>query len=169
MSTAAALNGSIAAFDGRILHVRSAGEDAWLCKEAPLSVEHDFEDPEERKAIHASEDMDLWAGAKAVADGNLQVRGCLHSCARRWLKALLLQVVVAKQDEESARHKAEMALTKPLSFRSMSDAMAAARDGDRIVVQMGQHNMGGSALKVDKRVLIRCVTHANALRHSRLV
>ena len=169
MSTAAALNGSIAAFDGRILHVRSAGEDAWLCKEAPLSVEHDFEDPEERKAIHASEDMDLWAGAKAVADGNLQVRGYVHCFARRWLKALLLQVAVAKHDDESARRNAEIALTKPLSFRSMTDAMAAARDGDRIVVQLGQHNMGGSALKVDKRVLIRYVTHAIALRHSRHV
>ena len=77
VSTAAALNGSIAAFDGRILHVRSAGEDAWLCKEAPLSVEHDVMEPEPT-ALIASEDTDLWAGAKAVADGTLQVRGCLH-------------------------------------------------------------------------------------------
>ena len=58
------------------------------------------------------------------------------------------------------RRKSETALTKPLSFRSMSDAMAAARDGDRIVVQLGHHNMGGSALNVDKRVLIRHVVHA---------
>ena len=66
----------------------------------------------------------------------------------------------AEQDAASARHKAETALTKPLSFRSLSDAMAAAHDGDRIVVQLGHHNMGGSALKVDKRVLIRRVPHS---------
>ena len=158
------MNGSIAAFDGRILHVRSAGEDAWLCKEAPLSVEHDFKEPEERKAVLASDDIDLWAGAKAVADGDFQARGCLRCLLEiSWLTALLSQVAVAKQDDESARRKAETALTKPLSFRSMSDAMAAARDGDRIVVQLGQHNMGGSALKVDKRVLIRRVAHALAM------
>lgn len=63
----------------------------------------------------------------------------------------------AEQEAATAKRKAEAALTKPLSFRSMSDAMDAARDGDRIVVQLGHHNMGGSVLKVDKRVLIRRV------------
>ena len=77
VSTAAALNGSIAAFDGRILHVRSAGEDAWLCKEAPLSVEHDVVEPEPTVLL-ASEDTDLWAGAKAVSSGAMQARDCLH-------------------------------------------------------------------------------------------
>ena len=67
------------------------------------------------------------------------------------------QVARAEQEAATAKRKAEAALTKPLSFRSMSDAMDAARDGDRIVVQLGHHNMGGSVLKVDKRVLIRRV------------
>ena len=31
----AALAGSLAGFDGHVLEVRSAGEDAWLCKPAP--------------------------------------------------------------------------------------------------------------------------------------
>ena len=35
--------------------------------------------------------------------------------------------------------------------------MDAARDGDRIVVQLGHHNMGGSVMNVSKRVLIRHV------------
>ena len=66
---------------------------------------------------------------------------------------------MAKAEQEAARAKgkAETAITKPLSFRSMTDAMAAARDGDRIVVQRGHHNVGGSILLVDKRVLIRHV------------
>jgi parallel beta-helix repeat protein len=46
-------------------------------------------------------------------------------------------------------------VTKPLSFRSIQDAMTAARDGDRIVIQLGQHNVGGAAVDVNKRVLIR--------------
>ena len=69
----------------------------------------------------------------------------------------LLQVARAELEAANAKRKAETALTKPLSFRSMSAAMDAARDGDRIVVQLGHHNMGGSVLKVDKRVLIRRV------------
>jgi hypothetical protein len=73
VSTAAALNGSIAAFDGRVLHVRSAGEDAWLCKEAPMSVEHDTEVPD-RIALLAWEETDLWGGTNAIADDSLQVR-----------------------------------------------------------------------------------------------
>ena len=45
---------------------------------------------------------------------------------------------------------------KPLSFRSLQDALAAARDGDRIVMQLGHHNVGGTAADVRVRVLIRC-------------
>ena len=155
VSTAAALSGSVAAFDGRILHVRSAGEDAWLCKEAPMSVEHDAEEPE-RIALLAWEESDMWAGANAVADAALQARWmALSACATAADGMPRLQVARAEQEAASAKRKAEMALTKPLSFRSMTDAMAAARDGDRIVVQLGHHNMGGSVLRVDKRVLIR--------------
>ena len=72
----------------------------------------------------------------------------------------------AERDAIDARRKAETALTKPLSFRSVSAAVDAARDGDRIVIQLGHHNMGGSVLKLDKRVLIRCAT---SLRLRRLV
>jgi hypothetical protein len=44
---------------------------------------------------------------------------------------------------------------QPLSFRSLQEAVAAAHDGDRIVVQLGHHNCAGSTVEVDKRVLIR--------------
>jgi hypothetical protein len=76
ISTAAALSGSVAAFDGRVLHVRSAGEDAWLCKAAPASVEHDVEPP---AALLAWGEEEAWGGGGgggAVADGALQVRHC---------------------------------------------------------------------------------------------
>jgi hypothetical protein len=73
VSTAAALRGSVAAFDGRVLHVRSAGEDAWLCRAAPASVEHDVEPPE-RTGLLPWEETEMWAGAGAMADGALQAR-----------------------------------------------------------------------------------------------
>lgn len=76
VSTTAALHGSIAAFDGRVLHVRSAGEDAWLCRPAPLSVEHDVE-PREQLTIDA---FDFWGGADELADGALQVSTVCEPC-----------------------------------------------------------------------------------------
>lgn len=42
----AAENGSVAGFDGRIIYVRSAGEEAWLGREAPLSAAFDELDDE---------------------------------------------------------------------------------------------------------------------------
>ena len=44
IAIAAATEGSTAGFDGRIIYVRSAGEDAWLCKEAPTNPAFDEED-----------------------------------------------------------------------------------------------------------------------------
>lgn len=40
----AAKNGSPAGFDGRLIYVRSAGEEAWLGKEAPTNAEFDVTD-----------------------------------------------------------------------------------------------------------------------------
>lgn len=120
-----------------------------------MSVEHDAEEPE-RIALLPWEETDMWAGANAVADGALQARlAAFTACMTAADGTPRSQVARAEQEAASAKRKAEMALTKPLSFRSMTDAMAAARDGDRIVVQLGHHNMGGSVLRVDKRVLIR--------------
>ena len=80
MSTAAALQGSVAAFDGRVLHVRSAGEDAWLCLPAPASVEHDA--APERTALLPWEEAELWAGAAALPEGAMQARARDARC--RW-------------------------------------------------------------------------------------
>ena len=41
----AAREGSLAGFYGRLIYVRSAGEEAWLCREAPANPA--FDDDEE--------------------------------------------------------------------------------------------------------------------------
>ena len=51
------------------------------------------------------------------------------------------------------------AVGKPLSYRCVQDAMAAARDGDVILVERGHHNVAGTTIEVNKRVLIRCGPH----------
>ena len=40
----AAKNGSPAGFDGRVIYVRSAGEEAWLGKDAPTNAQFDVTD-----------------------------------------------------------------------------------------------------------------------------
>ena len=142
VSITAALHGDMAAFNGRTLHVRSAGEDAWMCQIAPPSPEDEdgtlllSHQPE---SVLAGKDLGVWAGTAAFSpDGALQV-------ARAEAAALL------------ARRRAEGA--KPLSFRCVQDAMAAAHDGDRIVLLAGHHNAAGTPICVNKRVLI-CGTGA---------
>lgn len=78
-------------------------------------------------------------------------------CARGAADAhhITSQVARANRDAAAARRANALAASQPLSFCSIQDAMAAARDGDRIVVQLGQHNVGGAAVDVTKRVLIR--------------
>ena len=78
---------------------------------------------------------------------------------------LAAQVARAENEAALAKHKAAAAAVKPLSFRSLQDALAAARDGDRIVMQLGHHNVGGTAADVRVRVLIRC---ACAMLHPRV-
>lgn len=112
----AALNGSLAGFDGRILEVRSAGEEAWLGREAP-------EDPvlDRKKETLAIDAMGLPVKhSENVDNGN----GCTE-------------------------------IEERFSFRSLKEAMEAAKDGDRILLLRGIHNGSGRTVKVNKRVLIR--------------
>ena len=138
VSTTAALHGDMAeAFNGRILHVRSAGEDAWMCQIAPPSPED--EDSElllsnQPTSMLAGQDLDVWAGAAAFhPDGALQV---------------------ARAEAAAALARRRSVGDKALSFRCVQDAMAAAHDGDRIVLLAGHHNAAGTPICVDKRVLI---------------
>ena len=50
----AAENGSVAGFDGKLIYVRSAGEDAWLGREAPLSAVFDELEEEQPDPMFAS-------------------------------------------------------------------------------------------------------------------
>lgn len=65
----------------------------------------------------------------------------------------LPQVLSAEAAAEAARKQAAL---RTLSVRSVREAMEKARDGDVIVFEDGPHNVGGDAVVVDKRVLIRC-------------
>jgi hypothetical protein len=132
----------VAAFDGRVLHVRSAGEDAWLCKAAPESVEHDVQQPADAARLAWAEEQAWTGGNSGDGGGGAPSDGAL-------------QVARANAHAAAARRSGALAAPKPLSFRSIADAVAASRDGDRIVLQLGQHNVGGEAVDVRTRVLIR--------------
>ncbi len=56
----------------------------------------------------------------------------------------------------AARRKKEaLEKTSMQSFRSLKEAVAEAKDGDRNLLLRGIHNTGGATIFVDKRVLIR--------------
>jgi hypothetical protein len=55
-------------------------------------------------------------------------------------------------------HEHEQALAaglKPRSYRRLKDALADAKDGDRILMLRGIHNFSGETCEVHKRVLIK--------------
>ena len=88
VSTTGAMHGCLDAFDGRVLHVRNAGEDAWLCQIAPPSAEDDADTygidslPGDQPAgLLAGDDLDVWAGVAAVPGADLQVCGCVAHAA----------------------------------------------------------------------------------------
>ena len=119
IAVVAALNGSLAGFDGRLLEVRSAGEEAWLGRPAPENPLYD--EPQGRLAATVED----WAAASA-----------------------------GHQASAAAALVAERGRRERLSFRSVAEALEAARDGDRVLLLRGTHNTGGRSARVDKRVLI---------------
>ena len=101
----------------------------------------------------------MWAGSAALGgeqSGALQVCTRTFSISRARAHATIpAQVARADAAARRVQLRSAVASSKPLSFRCMQDALVAARDGDRIVMQLGHHNMAGSSAIVDKRVLIR--------------
>lgn len=128
VATASALAGSDAAFDRRTLRVRNAGPDPWLGRIAPPTPE---EEAQERGALPPSPAaqllLTLSSGAE-VRDGG---------------------AVVAR-----AQASADAAPVRPQSFRSLQLALAAAADGDRIVMEFGIHNAAAAVADVGVRVMI---------------
>ena len=116
----AASKRSMAGFTGRLLEVRSAGDDAWLGLPAPKDPVLDADEDDKPVSMIAAGTGD------AVADAAL------------WTAA-----------DDAWRKKAEKT-----SFRSIKDAVASAKDNDRIVLLRGMHNIGGEAVVINKRLLI---------------
>ena len=134
ITVAAVRNGSLAGFYGRTLEVRSAGEDAWLGARAP-------KDP----FLDADDDDDGGGGGPPGRDLPDLAQAAVDPAAR------------ANYEAERARRDmiTKDAANLPRSFRSLLDAIKAARDGDRIVLLRGIHNTFGETCDVEKRILIR--------------
>jgi tetratricopeptide (TPR) repeat protein len=164
----------IAGFDGRVLEVRSAGKDAWLGRPAPHVPELDG--PLDEDSALPSDDIDtVTASDGAVAD-ETQSHGSQrllrdgrqpHSTANDFGKpnsnmlppASIKRpaVVQARADAMATWSYADsLAAVRRhrTSFRCIKEAMAAARDGDHLVLKKGVHNGMGESVIVNKRVLI---------------
>ena len=73
----AAREGSLAGFDGRVIYVRSAGEEAWLGKEAPENAGFDVidDDPFSDDTIDTSKHPDFAPGREVSAGRVRNLRG----------------------------------------------------------------------------------------------
>uniref|UniRef100_A0A7S2Z3P6 Right handed beta helix domain-containing protein n=1 Tax=Chloropicon laureae TaxID=464258 RepID=A0A7S2Z3P6_9CHLO len=143
ISNEAFLSGSLAGFDGRLLLVRSAGEEAWLGREAPANPLID--DVAEDGAVHLSQ---LGLGREWDGDGDGD-GGAGGDEDHAGLDDGTLAALAARRKSEA------LAKTSMQSFRSLKEAVGEAKDGDRILLLRGIHNTGGATIFVDKRVLIR--------------
>ncbi|BDA45677.1 probable UPF0225 protein Spro_2712 at N-terminal half [Coccomyxa sp. Obi] len=123
--------GASSEFEPLIDEVRDAGEEAWLGREAP-------EDPE----LDGAEEPLLALPSSSNGDGAAEK---LPSSCRE---------VMASLSGGTASHHA-LGLVRKFSFRSLHAAVAAARDGDQILLKRGIHNGLGETVHVSKRVLIR--------------
>jgi hypothetical protein len=127
----AAKEGSVAGFDGRLIYVRSSGEDSWLCREAPTNPAFDETGDAIASQTRAGEGIET--GARANARGGDRTGEPSFRAESR---------------EDSSLDR------KPTHARSVREALEKARDGDRIVLLRGVHNGCGDSVDVFKRVLI---------------
>ena len=141
ISNSAFISGSLAGFDGRLLQVRSAGEEAWLGKEAPANPLID-EEPEKTSLVFGAD-----GAAEVGEEGSDMMDGFPMGDADVDQGTRAAMVARRKMDK--------MAAGAPLSFRSIKAAVEEARDGDRIILLRGIHNTGGATIFVTKRILIR--------------
>ena len=146
ISYVAALHGSLAGFDGRLIQIRSAGEDAWLAKEAPVNVLYDSEDDEEKgwandNDHHETRAPDILTNAALATEGVPAAADAVLGAERAAMKA--------------ARNAGQ----KVISVRGVHRAAKIAKDGDRFMFLKGVHNIQGDAITLNKRVLIRGEGH----------
>ncbi|KAL4421167.1 hypothetical protein ABPG77_003350 [Micractinium sp. CCAP 211/92] len=138
----AARAGSLVGFDGQQLEVRSAGKDAWLCRPAPHVPELDGPEDEDSQGPATTLPPALPDSAGAGV-GNLLAAGVAGGSASG-------DPLVAWD----YRQTATVLRRRRTSFRSIREAVTAARDGDRIVLRRGIHNGMGESVTLTKRVLI---------------
>ncbi|GAB4818117.1 hypothetical protein N2152v2_005163 [Parachlorella kessleri] len=147
IAVTAARSGSPAGYTGLLLEVRDAGEEAWLCRPAPYvpeldgPIDDDSHLPTTHLALPSPSD-----GAEVVA-------------ATAGLSALSLHSSSAASRGDALatwdyRQTAGVRQRRRTSFRSIKEAVSAARDGDRILLRRGIHNGMGEAVTITKRVLI---------------
>jgi hypothetical protein len=138
-------------YDGIELEVRCAGDDAWLGGPAPHvpeldgpedddgdgggggGVYHLDQDTCHHPALLETQHQDVGSGALAVTTTISGTDASNTDALVSW-------------NYSSKRRKT--------SFRSIKDAVAAARDGDRILLRSGIHNGMGESITIHKRVLI---------------
>ncbi|PSC73819.1 Small glutamine-rich tetratricopeptide [Micractinium conductrix] len=136
-------------FDGLQLEVRDAGDDAWLCGPAPHVPELDG--PEGEDQVGPVTNLAL---PDVASIGSTPVCKPGSSGA---LTAGASARGAGGGDPLAAwdyRQTAAVQQRRRTSFRSIKEAVAAARDGDRIILRRGIHNGMGQAITLNKRVMI---------------
>jgi hypothetical protein len=167
IAVAAAAAGSPAGYDGRRLEVRPAGAEAWLGRPAPHVPALDG--PLDDDSALPGDDLDGDGGSGAEeprtlpapggdASGAAVGGGALAAPTKKLPLAAALPPPAPAGDAlatwSAARVAAAAARRVRTSFRCLREALAAARDGDRILLRAGVHNGLGESVEVSRRVLI---------------
>lgn len=133
--------GSLVGYDGMQLEVRSAGEEAWLG--GPASRVPELDGPEDEDSLLPAAMLPaLPAGPTSRGGGPTISRGGgggggLALVAQRGGQAAVSGDALAAWDYGQTAGALQRRRT---SFRSIKEAVAAARDGDRILLRRGVHN-----------------------------
>lgn len=160
----AAARGNLIGYPGRLLEVRSAGEDAWLGRPAPYDPSRDGHLTEETAL--PSDDLttlsSLASSPKESSRKNIQSNSSSTTTA-----AVPSNIFVESiQKDANCKNNTNLAswhysdtlaasMNQRTSFRCLKEAMTAARDGDRILLRQGIHNGLGESIVIKKRVLIQ--------------
>jgi tetratricopeptide (TPR) repeat protein len=143
IAIAAAIQGNYRiGFPGRQLEVRSAGDEAWLGRPAPYDPDLD--------GTLTEDELTSQEGASLALAGSLS-KSTSTSNVSATQKPVQDDLVTWTHSNSNS------ALTSKIrtSFRSIKEAIAAAKDGDRILLLKGTHNGMGETLTINKRILIQ--------------
>lgn len=137
-------------YDGGIeLEVRCAGDDAWLGGPAPHV--HELDGPE-----NDDEDGDGGGGGLYHLDQDTHHNPALLETQQQdavGSGALAVTTTGTSSTDAMVSWKYSPKRRKT-SFRSIKDAVKAARDGDRILLRAGTHNGMGESITIHRRILI---------------